>query len=112
MSMEKKIEKIESYGEKKNFKKIQGCLKDKEPQIRMSAVDALKNIDTDESYNQRVVMLRDSDISVKKAAIKSLGMLSRKTAIDHITYIMNLEKDEELQEVCRKSISSLHGLQH
>lgn len=107
MSSEAKIAKIEEYGVKKKYAKVVGFLKHKEPELRAAAADALKNFPTDECYNELIILLRDPDLSVQKAAVSSLQAIGRKEAVEHLRHEMNTAKDESLKAACQQAIHAL-----
>ena len=106
-SIEKKMEKIKALGTKGNWQKLVRIADDKDPGLRAAAASALAGITTDESYNKLVLLTRDSDLSVQKAAVVALGIMGRKSGQDHVRHVMNSATDADLIKACQTSISQI-----
>ena len=108
MGVERKLAKIQALGEKKNWEKIVKKFADaKNPDLRVAAAKALSGIQVDEAYNKLVLLIRDSDINVKKAAITALGDMGRKAGADHCRHVMNHTDDADLISICQTAIAKI-----
>ena len=106
-SIESKVQKIAGLGEKKKTDKILKFATVKEPQLRIAAAKALAGIAQDESYNQLVLMTRDPDLGVRKAAVTALGDMGRKSGADHVRHVMASESDPEIIKLCQVAVSKI-----
>ena len=106
-SVEKKIEKINALAEKKKVDPILKFATGKDAVLRAAAAKALGTISVDESYNQLVIMTRDPEVSVRKAAVLALGEIGRKAGADHVRHVMANETDAELIKICQTAISKI-----
>jgi len=107
MGIERHIEKIKVLGEKQKLDKLIKYATHKEPELRAAAANALSTIQMDESYNQLVLMTRDPELSVRKAAVVALGIMGRKAGADHVRHVMTLDTDPELIKLCQTAVSQI-----
>ena len=109
MSIEKKVSQIAELGEKQKTDKIIKFCSSKEPELRAAAAAALSTCKADDGYNELVIMIRDPEASVRRAAVVALGKLGRKSGADHIRYLMSHETDAEFLKLCQESISKIQS---
>ena len=107
MSIEKKVSKILALGEKGKWKKLTKMSKSKLPEIRSACAEALGNIRCDESFNAVVDLVRDPDVSVRRAAVIALGNIGRKAGGEHVRNIMPLPGNESIEAECREAIAKI-----
>lgn len=106
-SIEKKIEKINALAGKKKTDQVIKFATGKDVALRAAAAKALGTITADESYNQLVLMTRDPEIAVRKAAVLGLGEIGRKAGADHVRHVMINETDADLIKTCQTAISKI-----
>jgi len=107
MSIESKIAKIAVYGEKKKVKKLCKLALDKEPAVRAAVATALGPIHQDEAFNTLVDLVRNGDLSVRKAAVIALGVNGRKAGGEHVRNIMTQEANASIVEECKEAIAKI-----
>jgi len=107
MSVEKKIEKIAVFGEKKKLNKILKYVEAKEPELRAAAAKALANIKVDESYNALTDLIRDQDVAVRRQAVISLGIFGRKAGAEHVRGVMSRPENAEFIADCQSAITAI-----
>jgi len=106
-TVEKHIAKIEALGAKKKVAALAKYCKHDDAQLRAAAATALGGIYQDESYNELVLLIRDPELSVRKAAVVALGVMGRKSGADHVRHVMSHETDAEIIKACQVSISQI-----
>ncbi|MGI6336049.1 MAG: HEAT repeat domain-containing protein [Clostridiales bacterium] len=107
MGNERKIEKINRLAEKKKTDKVIKYASSKDPELRAAAASALSGICVDESYNELVLLIRDPELSVRKAAVVALGDMGRKAGADHVRHVMTHETDPEIIKLCQTAITKI-----
>jgi len=107
MGNEKKILKINQLAEKKKTDKVLAFARAKDPELRAAAAKALSGISVDESYNELVLLIRDTELTVRKAAVVALGAMGRKSGADHVRHVMNHETDAEIIKLCQTAIAKI-----
>ena len=107
MGNEKKLAKIQTLGEKGKYKKLAKMSTSKDPEIRTACALALGGIKEDESFNAVVDLVRDPELSVRRAAVLALGELGRKGGGEHIRNIMPLPGNESIEKECREAITKI-----
>ena len=107
MGNERHIAKIQALSEKKKTANIIKYAVHKDPELRCAAAAALGTIAQDESYNQLVLMTRDPELSVRKAAVAALGVMGRKAGADHVRHVMTHDTDPELIKICETAVSQI-----
>ena len=87
--------KFDVVKDKKALDILKKTLSDVSPKIRISAIEALMNLDSDESYDLIYDCLKfDSDIEVKKNALVALYNLSDRKILDEV---LNGDFSDELK---------------
>lgn len=107
MAIDKKLEKIQVLGEKGKFKKLVKWSTNKAPEVRAACAMALGNIKEDEAFNGIVDLIRDPELSVRRAAVIALGNLGRKAGGEHVRSIMPLPGNEPIEAECREAIAKI-----
>ena len=107
MGNERHIEKIKALAEKKKIDKVLKYATHKDAELRVAAANALGTLPADESYNQLVLMTRDEELSVRKAAVVALGVMGRKAGADHVRHVMTHDTDAELIELCKTAVAQI-----
>lgn len=93
--------RLGQYGDEKSIHALKHALEDEAPCVRISAIDALSEIDDDRVIPLIEQMLEDKDEEVARAAIFALyEMFGRE-------YISSLLHSESLQECCKDEIKEL-----
>lgn len=101
-------EKILQLGEKQKEKAVLRYSKSSKPEVRAAAATAMGMIKkSDDCFNQLTILLRDSDNSVKEAAVKAIGSMGRKNASEYIRYQMDHSNDEAFVELCKHTLGNL-----
>ena len=89
------MSKFDVVKDKKALDILKKTLSDVSPKIRISAIEALMNLDSDESYDLIYDCLKfDSDIEVKKNALVALYNLSDRKILDEV---LNGDFSDELK---------------
>lgn len=116
---EKVIAKIKSLGEKKfsgpfakffgkkNIAALAKYCQSNDPELRAAAAMALSGISQDEAYNELVLLIRDPELSVRKAAVTALGVMGRKSGADHVRHVMRNETDPDAIKACQDALAKL-----
>lgn len=107
MSDQKKIEKINHYAQKGNFKKLSRFCSSEDSELRCACAVALGNIKTDEARNTLISMINDPDLSTKKAVITALGKIGDKGVTEYIRHAMEHSSDDSFVNLCRETIHQL-----
>ncbi len=107
MGNEKKIAKIQTLGEKGKVKKLVRLSTSKDPEIRAAAACALGPIHEDEAFNAIVDLVRDPELSVRRAAVIALGENGRKAGGEHVRNIMPLPGNASIEAECREAIAKI-----
>lgn len=100
-------QKIIELGEKQHFKLVLLYTHSRKPAKRAAAATALGKIRKDESFNQLTIMLRDSDLTVKTAAVNALSDMGRKNASEYIRHQMDTVKDPDFENVCKAALVNI-----
>ncbi|MBQ3048865.1 MAG: HEAT repeat domain-containing protein [Oscillospiraceae bacterium] len=106
---ERTVKKIEHLAAKGKFEKVLSYATSKHAPIRAAVAKAIAQTRVDESYNMLITMLRDSDISVRRQAIISLGELGRASAVSHVSHFAENTDDAELKALCSEAIAKIHA---
>ena len=89
------MSKFDVVKDKKALDILKKTLSDSSPKIRISAIEALMNLESDESYDLIYDCLKfDSDIEVKKNALAALYNLSDRKILDEV---LNGDFSDELK---------------
>ena len=104
---ERHIAKIKALGEKKKVAALAKYCKNDDAELRAAAAIALGDIYQDESYNELILLIRDPELSVRKAAVVALGVMGRKSGADHVRHVMNHETDADIIKACQTSITQI-----
>ena len=107
MSNEKKIEKITQYAQKGKIDKLQKFASSKDPELRAAAAKGMGTSNQDESYNTLVIMTRDADVTVRRAAVTALGEMGRKSGADHVRHAMTHDTDPEMIQACQQALAKI-----
>ena len=100
-------QKIIELGEKQKFRSVMLHVRSRKPEVRAACATALGKISKDESFNQLTIMLRDSDLSVKTAAVNALSNMCRRNASEYIRYQMDSVKDPSFEAVCKAALVNI-----
>ena len=104
--------KISSYAEHHNLKKLLPLVADKDASVRAEVAAALGTFQEDDAYNQLIGLLRDPEPQVQIAAVKALQNQCYATAADHVKHLMNTTDNEELKKACAQAHAAIvekHG---
>jgi len=100
-------EKLLALGAKGKFEKIRPYAEHKDPAVRLAAAEALGLIDSDESANLLILLLRSPDAALQMAAAKALGNTSYQPAAEQLRLLHQRTGDEALKAVCTEGIHSI-----
>ena len=118
-SNEKTVAKIKAMGEKqfsgvfakfftkKNIAALAKYCQSNDADLRAAAAMELSGIREDEAYNELVLLIRDPELSVRKAAVTALGVMGRKSAADHVRHVMKSETDADTIKACQDALAKL-----
>ena len=97
------MSKFDVTKDKKALDILKKTLSDSSPKIRISAIEALMNLESDESYDLIYDCLKfDSDIEVKKNALVALYNLSDRKILDEV---IGSDADIELKDYAKNLIA-------
>jgi len=102
-----KFSKIENWGKKSKVDKLKKFAGDKDPKIRLAVAKALGDSKGDEAFNALVLLLRDTDSTVRQAAVESLGNLGEKRAVEHLRHLIAKESDDVVKKAIEESLKKL-----
>lgn len=101
--------KFEAWGTRQKLDKIMKYTEHKESDVRANACLALGLIDTPESANALIIMLRDPHVVVQKAAAQALGQLSYEQAKPHLRKLQSETQDPQLPTICDNAIKGIQS---
>jgi len=107
MSLEKKAEKIIAKGAKGKGRAILKFAQSHETELRIAAATGLAENRFDESYNALVDLVRDPELSVRRAAVIALGINGRKAGAEHVRNIMAQPENASIVEECKEAIAKI-----
>ncbi len=107
MGNERKLEKITALAEKKKLDKVIAFAKVKDAEVRAAAARALGGLVGDDAYNELILLIRDPELSVRRAAVNALGEMGRKAGADHVRHVMAHETDPEIIKDCQTAVSKI-----
>ena len=99
--------KIEQYIQKRDSTKLIAILKDKKPETRSQAIQALGKVGDEKAVNTFIMLLSSSDKELRLEAIKSVGNTENQTIKSHLQHIIQTETDESVKLLIRESIAKI-----
>lgn len=107
MDNSRTIEKIYKLTEKRKSDKIISFLDSSDEEVVMAALDALSEIQDEDSVNSIASMIDDDSPRIRIAAAESLGKLGSEYAKTYLQHRLFSEKDEAVIDAIKKALKSL-----
>lgn len=104
-----KLKKIDRLVERNKGDALAALGNDKNPEVRLSAIQGMGKVGGDAAYNTAVTLLRDPDPGIRGAAATALGDMGRSHGRVHIEHQIAHETDPQVKPLLRAALSKLHG---
>ncbi|HHV59374.1 MAG TPA: HEAT repeat domain-containing protein [Clostridiaceae bacterium] len=101
------VSKVEKWAKKKKTAKLVKFAESDDKDIRVAIAKGLGTIETEDSANGLVNMLRDPDPDVRIAAAESLGTVGNSRSIEFVRYIVNNDTDENVRKAAGEALNRL-----
>ncbi len=103
------VEHVEKLAAKKNVEKLTKLVSNKNPAVRLAAIDGLGVCGTDDAYNALISLIRVEDADARAHAVRALGKAGKPSARAHLEHQMKTEKDPGVNKAISEALSVLHG---
>lgn len=98
---------FENAIKKCNSQKIIPSLDNRNPEVRIAAIQALAQICDDHAMNALIGMLNHNDQPTRLAAIKALGSSGKQSSKSHLQHLLAVEKDESVKTAIREALAAI-----
>ena len=102
-----KIQRIERLAEKKKPGKLSKFLRDSDASVRIAAAKASGEIGGEQAFNDLILLLRDDNTEVRRAAAASLEKMKDSKARAHLNAALKAESDEETKKAISHALGAL-----
>ena len=104
-----KLEKIQHYGEKGKWDKLEHFTRSDDAELRAAAYEALGSIPKDESNNILIRGIADPDAKVRLAVAHALAKIGTDHNEEQIKHQLAVEQDPEVQAALREAMMAVRG---
>jgi HEAT repeat protein len=101
------VKKIEKWSQGKKTGKLLKALSSNSSEIRIAAIKALGPTRDEKAMHQLIALLKDQDVTVRTAAVESLGVMGNARSVEFVRQLWNTENDETLKEKARLALNAI-----
>ena len=99
--------KIQQAANKKNYKKLEKFAQGRDMALRLEAIEAMGQFNSEEGFNYLTLMFRNEDAQVRGAAATGLGIMQNPKARAFIEHQLSQESDASAAQKMKDALAQL-----